>query len=495
MDYEHLSDEQKYAFLRVKNGDNLFITGAGGTGKTQLIRVLVAQSIKTGKNIQVCALTGCASVLLNCGARTIHSWSGIRLAKGEKRAIIASVLQNKRATANWKKIDILIIDEVSMMSKKVFDVLEETARAVRRNTGYFGGIQVILTGDFFQLPPVGNKEEPDTENFCFESAKWGAIFPPANCIELKTVFRQKDPIYRNILEQVRRGTIDADNIRILQDCVGKSVPSEHMIPTKLFPIRVKTDFVNTSMFLKLSETEHKFDYTSSTNNVIYHNEGSSNLKPIPAEMLIVCAKLTKAETDYEIQNLVQNTNCIQVLRLKKGASVMCTANIDMDNGICNGSQGVIIDFVKNPLNVEEPVVRFSNGQTRCIHPHIYQSEEYHTITISQYPICLAWAMTIHKIQGATLSTAEIDVGSSIFEYGQSYVALSRVESLTGLYLSTFHPQKIRANPIVVAFYEQFSMRDYTQELSDLENCMDPLLETFESEKAPLSDIKIIKLSR
>jgi ATP-dependent DNA helicase PIF1 len=404
MNYEYLSDEQKYAFLRVKKGDNLFITGAGGTGKTQLIRVLVSESIKNRKTIQVCALTGCASVLLNCGARTIHSWSGIRLAKGDKRGIIASVLQNKRATANWKKTDILIIDEISMMSKKIFDILEETARVVRRSTEYFGGIQVILTGDFFQLPPVGNKDEPDTENFCFESAKWGLVFPPANCIELKTVFRQKDPIYRNILEQVRRGTIDEANIRVLQNCVGKTVPPENIIPTKLFPIRVKTDFVNTSMFLKLTESEHVFDYTSSTNNVIYHSEGSLNLKPIPVEMLIMCAKLTKGETDYEIQNLVQNTNCIQVLRLKKGAVVMCTANIDMDNGICNGSQGVIVDFVKNPLNIEEPLVRFANGQTRCIHPRIYQSEEYHTIAISQFPLCLAWAMTIHKIQGATLAS-------------------------------------------------------------------------------------------
>jgi ATP-dependent DNA helicase PIF1 len=490
MDYEHLSNEQKYAFLRVKMGDNLFITGAGGTGKTQLIRFLVKQ---TTKNIQVCALTGCASVLLHCNARTIHSWSGIRLAKGEKRSIISSVLQNKRAVNNWRKIDILIVDEVSMMSKKVFDVLEETARATRRNQDYFGGIQIILTGDFFQLPPVGTQGEPDTENFCFESVKWSCIFPPKNCIELKTVFRQKDPIYRNILEQIRRGTIDEDNIQILQDCVGKQIPHENIIPTKLFPIRVKTDFVNTSMFLKLTESEHTFDYTSTTNNVIYHTEGNSNLKPIPAEMLVICAKLTKAETDYEIQNLVQNTNCIQVLRLKKGAVVMCTANIDMDNGICNGSQGIIIDFVKNAINIEEPLVRFSNGQTRCIHPHIYQSEEYHTITISQFPLCLAWAMTIHKIQGATLGTAEIDIGSSIFEYGQSYVALSRVESLDGLYLSTFHPKKIRANPTVITFYEQFNVHDYSQLLSEMEIHTEQVL-ALSNTSSDSSNIKVIKLA-
>ena len=142
---------------------NIFITGAGGTGKTKLIQTLVTDAYSRNAKIQVCALTGCAAILLNCGARTIHSWSGIRLGKGPKGPIIQSILRNKRLVKTWRQTQILIIDEVSMMSLKIFELLEETARVVRNNPAPFGGIQVIFTGDFFQLPPVGTYGEPDTE--------------------------------------------------------------------------------------------------------------------------------------------------------------------------------------------------------------------------------------------------------------------------------------------------------------------------------------------
>ena len=131
---------------------------------------------------------------------------------------------------------------------------------------------------------------------------------------------------------------------------------------------------------------------------------------------------------------------------------MCCVNLDMDNQICNGAQGIITDIVEDGL-YPAVVVKFSNGIVKRIIPHFWQSEEYPTIAVGQYPLILAWALTIHKIQGATMKLAEIDIGSSIFEYGQTYVALSRIQSLDGLYLSAFHPQKIRANPLVVEFYK------------------------------------------
>jgi ATP-dependent exoDNAse (exonuclease V) alpha subunit len=142
--------------------------------------------------------------------------------------------------------------------------------------------------------------------------------------------------------------------------------------------------------------------------------------------------------------------------MKKGAAVMCTINLDMENGICNGSQGVVIDIIENTIQTNGTStiikVRFSNGITKDIGLHYWQSDDYPMLAIGQYPICLAWALTIHKIQGATLSMAEMDVGQSIFEYGQTYVALSRIKSLDGLYLSAFHSQKIKANPKVNEFY-------------------------------------------
>jgi ATP-dependent DNA helicase PIF1 len=174
--------------------------------------------------------------------------------------------------------------------------------------------------------------------------------------------------------------------------------------------------------------------------------------------------------------------CNQVLRLKKGAAVMCTFNLDMENSICNGSQGIVIDIIDTctpPL----PVVRFSNGITRTIQPKYWQSEEYPKIAIGQYPLCLAWALTIHKIQGATLTMAEMDIGQSIFEYGQTYVALSRIKSLDGLYLSDFQSERIAANPKVVAFYNTIPRLDKSS------------IDTLKSDdtQIPSKNTKIIKL--
>ena len=127
----------------------------------------------------------------------------------------------------------------------------------------------------------------------------------------------------------------------------------------------------------------------------------------------------------------------------------------MDNSICNGSQGIVIDFVVNKKDkTEQPVVRFANGIVKTITMNHWQSTEYPFIVVSQIPLCLAWAITIHKIQGASLQMAEMDIGKSIFEYGQTYVALSRVKSLDGLYLTDFQPEKIKANPKVVEFYKK-----------------------------------------
>ena len=149
---------------------------------------------------------------------------------------------------------------------------------------------------------------------------------------------------------------------------------------------------------------------------------------------------------------------------------MCTVNLDMNNSICNGSQGTVID-IKETDNGIVPIVLFANGVIKTIHPHYWQSEDFPSLAIGQFPLCLAWALTIHKIQGATLNMAEIDIGQNIFEYGQTYVALSRIQSLDGLYLSEFKPEKIQANPIVHQFYTNFpkidiDLTEFNKQLDD-----------------------------
>src|SRR6056300_54199 len=195
LDITELSPEQKYAYRKFVKGENLFITGPGGTGKTHLIKHFINFSTSIKKDIPVCAMTGCAAVLLECNARTLHSWSGIKLAKGEISAIITSVLRNKHTVRRWQKAKGLILDEVSMLSKKIFEVIEKLARVIKKDTRPFGGMQIIFTGDFFQLPPVGTSGEVETSQFCFESSKWSCVFKPENHIELTTMFRQTDTVY------------------------------------------------------------------------------------------------------------------------------------------------------------------------------------------------------------------------------------------------------------------------------------------------------------
>ena len=171
-----LSNEQNKALELFKQGKNLFITGPGGTGKTELIKYLVKDAKDRNKNIQVCALTGCASVLLGCGAKTVHSWANIGLAAGDSNKIVDRVVKSKYKRKPWQNIDILIIDEVSMMSVKLLEILDDIGRRIRFLPHLpFGGIQIIFSGDFYQLPPVGNTDEPETEQFCFESNKWNSI--------------------------------------------------------------------------------------------------------------------------------------------------------------------------------------------------------------------------------------------------------------------------------------------------------------------------------
>jgi ATP-dependent DNA helicase PIF1 len=477
---EELSPEQKYAFEKFKRNENIFITGPGGTGKTKLIKHLVADTKLSGKKLQVCALTGCAAVLLNCNARTIHSWSGIRLAKGDRNKIIESTIKNRRSVQAWKSVNTLIIDEISMMSKKIFEILDEIGKKVRRSTAPFGGIQLVFTGDFFQLPPVGTEDDKDSDAFCFESLHWRSTFKPENHIALTTIFRQKDPVFINILSQIRTGKLNKESIEILKTHVNRPYdPAKNngLVPTKLFPIRSKVDYVNSMMFSKIDEDEYEFEHSALSNCKTHCESG----KAISAEHLLKCARMTQQEKEYEIENLLNNSPCSRILRLKKGASVLCNVNIDMDNDICNGSQGVVLDiFDKDATTII--VVKFSNGHIKNIGPHLWQSEEYPTIAVKQYPLCLAWALTIHKIQGATLSMAEVDIGDSVFEYGQTYVALSRVQTLDGLYLSAFNPDRVRANPRVIAFYDTIKPVELTIETDFKE---------FELKEE--SDIKVVRL--
>jgi len=216
--------------------------------------------------------------------------------------------------------------------------------------------------------------------------------------------------------------------------------------------------VNSRMYEKIEGDEHIYTVQSKTDLKTYVDSG----KPIEPEYIMACAEFSKKECEIEIAKLLEGSNRSQELRLKRGARVMCLHNICIDQGICNGSQGVVVDFAASLETKEQlvPIVLFSNGKRMLIEPVWVQSDELPCIGIGQIPLCLAWALTIHKIQGATLSMAEMDLGESVFEYGQTYVALSRIKSLDGLYLSAFQPRRIKANPIVKSFYRNIPEIEY-----------------------------------
>jgi ATP-dependent DNA helicase PIF1 len=447
------SEEQINAFTAYTQGTNIFITGPGGTGKTALIKYIQKDAVRKGFQIQVCALTGCAAVLLECKAKTLHSWASIGLGTSSLEQLVTKIMKNRYAKDNWKNTDILVVDEVSMMSQKLFELLDAIGKTVRKNNKPFGGIQLIFSGDFYQLPPVGDKDDPETVKFCFESMLWSQTFSKKNHIQLTKIFRQSDPVYQKILNQIREGKLKRSSNEALLHNVGRQFAVDKEVrPTKLFPTRNKVEQVNTKEMngLKMDELEYKLKYHSDLE--------------MTATEIVKRRQFTREQIQTELLYLKANLRCDEVVKLKVGAQVMCIVNIELDNGqtLCNGSQGVITRLSEQGL----PVVKFSSlGSTfeTIMGYHVWPSENIPGIGVSQLPLILAWALTIHKSQGATLDIAEIDAGSGIFECGQTYVALSRVKSLEGLYLTSFDASKIKVSRKVQEFYNSISVSDKEEE--------------------------------
>lgn len=423
-----ITETQKLALKKFQKGENLFLTGAAGSGKTTLIRRMHEDAISRKKKIQVTALTGCAAILLKCCARTIHSFAGIGLGTGEFQDVVKRVRLNPSRVKTWKSINILIVDEISMMSKRLLELLDVVARDIRRTDKPFGGIQLILSGDFYQIRPVGRPEEPGSQEFCFESPLWNRLFSPSQHVVLTTIFRQKDPEYTHILTQIRNGCLDDAGEEKLRGILNKKTGTDQPIrPIQLFPTRRQADIVNQREFSVLDPSTEK----------VFSMENNCPDKQL----------------QKELEFLKKNVLCEETIRLRKGAQVMLIVNKTFqDIFLCNGSQGTIQSF----SSMGNPVVRFQNGFITEIPPHEWRSETNPDVVISQIPLILAWAVTIHKSQGATLEMAEIDVGRSIFECGQMYVALSRIKDMQGLFLKSFDRNSLRVDPKVQQFYQQLT---------------------------------------
>lgn len=400
---------QKQALRILKTGANVFLTGQPGSGKTYTINQYVEWLRQNGVEPAITASTGIAAT--HIGGVTIHSWSGIGINDYMDDEDIAELVKKPWIREKIGYAKVLIIDEISMLDAKTLDLVDRVCRKAKFEKDIpFGGIQVILVGDFFQLPPVSKTNQA---KFVFKSEAWEKLNPKI-CV-LHEQHRQEDAEFLEILTAMRNGKHTKKHIDRLNKCVKKG--SEKPI-TKLFTHNGDVDVLN-----------------------------NNELKKIPLEL----KSFGMEETGVPVLCVMLKKNCLspEVLKLKVGALVMFTRN-NFEEGYVNGTLGEVIGFEKNDSG--HPIIETTDG--RRITPGYEEwavkssNGKSNVAAIKQIPLRLAWAMTVHKSQGMSLDSASIDLGKA-FEYGQGYVALSRVRSLEGLHLEGLNEKALMMHPEVV----------------------------------------------
>lgn len=402
-------------FQAIEKGWNIFLTGPGGCGKTYTIQ----QIMKIYPNCHVTATTGIAALGISDEARTLHSWAGIGLAQDTTEEIIKELYKKPFYLKTWRMCKLLIIDEVSMLGMYLFEMLDKIAKTLRGNELPFGGIQVIFSGDFMQLPPV--KDE-----FVFKSDLWNAM--KFHVIELTEPKRYDDLKWFEILKRIRVGEHTKEDIEILRSRYElwrdkkREIYAMDVKPTVLFATRKNVNIFNKKELDKIDEELYEFESKDSA----------------------VKFRTTIDVTPYKAKLEEQIP---EVLHLKVGAQVMIKRN-NIPIGIVNGTRGVVTKIEHQCVTV-----KLVDGSEIPIVPVEYKIKLGNIkIYRIQFPLMLAWATTIHKSQGLTLDRVLCTLGQNIFEEGQAYVALSRVRNLDGLFISQFDENCIMANEDVLASF-------------------------------------------
>lgn len=435
-----LTSEQARVLQLVQERHSVFLTGGGGVGKSFLIHTAVDQARAAGKRVAVTASTGAAADVI--GGTTLHALLGLGLAKDPVDKLVVAALRSHKITKKWQRLDLLIVDEVSMIDPDFFTAVDRVARAVRRQPDApFGNLQLLLCGDFFQLPPVLPKmRDPAQPSFCFQTDSWAAA--QLHIVELTHIFRQvSDPTFTHLLQRARTGDYTVDDVDTLMQRVDvELVDFVNIEPTRLFARRVNVDEMNDFNLAQLD---------TQTETYVAHVRWVLDAESVNATRRDEMTRVLKQAA----ANVDTHTAVKSEMTLKVGAQVMLLCNLNLAEGLVNGSRGVITRFV--PQGGEQlPVVQFAKGQELTIDKFCWEIkvEDAGTIFYRQVPLQLAWAVTIHKAQGLSLDCVELQLDRSVFEYGQAYVALSRVRSLAGLRLTAFTPATLMAHPLVKAFY-------------------------------------------
>jgi len=416
-----VTHEQKAAIEAVLRGDSVFITGPGGTGKSYLLEALRQEFKKLGRVLAVTAMTGCAALLLGSHAKTLHSWAGIGLGKGSVDSVLMNIRKNGRHKKNWRNTDCLVIDEVSMMTPQLLGFIDQVGQGVRRSKEPFGGLQVVFVGDFYQLPPVAKEE-----GLAFQSDLWK--FVVKSTYQLTKIHRQKDEVFQTILNEARCGELSDESYAVLEARKAAVWKGQPIRPTMLFTLNADIDTINSHYAGKLVGEEKVFVANTET-------------KPTKT--------LTADDIAYRVQKLDKDAPYVPTLRLKVGAQVMLLHNMNPELGLVNGSRGVVKGFDTDGV----PIVKFMSClENRRVEYAQWESDGDIPVVRKQIPLRLAYALTIHKAQGASLDSALVDIGTSTFEYGQAYVALSRVRSLEALYVHELDRRAFKVHPAVKEFY-------------------------------------------
>lgn len=409
--------KQKTALNILKSGNNVFITGSAGTGKTYLLN-LYTQYLKARRVYPtIVAPTGIAASHL--GGQTIHSFFALGIRDSIDEGYVDFLLDKKYLKSRFSKLKILIIDEVSMISPEIFSAMDLILRGFKGVDAPFGGVQVVISGDFFQLPPV-SKVAKD-KRFAWQSPAWKAL-------ELKTCylqekFRQDDNRLIQVLDDIRSGDISDDSQSLLDQRHEKEL-SSHFNPTKLYTHNVDVDRINSDELSRLDGEPKLF---------ICDTKGS----------------------EKNIEKIFKSSLVLEELALKKGAVVIFIKN-HLEEGYVNGTTGTVQSF--SPID-KMPIVKTTDGRKIKLDLEEWSLENDSgkvIATVSQVPLRLAWAITIHKSQGMTLDAAEIDL-SKTFETGQGYVALSRIKSIEGLRLMGLNNMALRVDPLTLHIDERIKM--------------------------------------
>ncbi|MCB9335763.1 MAG: AAA family ATPase [Flavobacteriales bacterium] len=401
---------QNKALSILKSGRNVFLTGSAGTGKTYVLNQYIDYLKSRKIRVAITASTGIAATHMN--GMTIHSWSGIGVKDTITSSQLASLKAKKYLRDQLEKSKVLIIDEISMLHKTQLDLVNQVLQYFKESTQPFGGIQVVLCGDFFQLPPIGNQGEQSRDKFSFMSEAW--VKAELSVCYLTEQYRQNDNDLNQILNEIREGKISENSYQRLK-LASKNRLNTKEEPTKLYTHNYDVDKINAEYLAKIPGLAKKFKAKT---------KGNKNL----------------------IDTLKNSVLAGEELELKIGAKVMFVKN-NLEKGYVNGSLGTVDSYNDKGL----PIVKLFKGKLVTVEPEdwtIFDDKGKSLANFNQIPLRLAWAITIHKCQGMTLDAAEIDL-TKTFEKGQGYVALSRLKKIEHLHLHGLNEMALQVDALAL----------------------------------------------